>query len=223
MVDEREKTEDLDPKTAYVDHDRLRRASQTRADPPTRQSLDFIDNEPAARALDRTSRAHDVAVMTVRFAQRFSKRSFGGPPGFTLQVQEPEETTAGGARSRQPIVVAPSGRASRTLVLGWLDAVRRIVEIRTHQELMSLVATRKLPVALSLEDYVRLGEELNAFARENGMVLAVRDPSEVSSARIRRPTPAQGEMSTRSILVFGLLLMVVGLCVGIGVYIASSP
>ena len=220
-----EKTDDLEMRTAYADPSRLRQASQSGRSPPEpRPSLDsWADDSETRQALDRTSRAHDAAVMTIRFAQSFGKRAFGAPPGYILHVQEPEETTAGGAKARLPITMVPQDRSGRSIVLGWLDSIEHRIEIRSFEVLSQMIAARRLPLTFPPQEYHQLGDDMSQFAQSNGMTLQVRDALERTPSVARpSPVPEQG-MSLRSAVIVGLLLMIVGLCAGVALFLASSP
>ncbi|MCK6548938.1 hypothetical protein L6R52_24045 [Myxococcota bacterium] len=165
----------------------------------------------------RTIHAQQAFEFVDVFNLKFAIHTFGASPKRRIKLMEPEVSTDGGRKARQPVVLAGvDDEGARPLVCGWLDVPRRVAELRTYGALRQQFEGRAgAQLDLPRDEYDRAIQELVGFLKihriETTMLEAAARPS---VAPTERPAAKPAPTSTPVAPMLGML--VIGILIGLG-------
>jgi len=136
----------------------------------------------------RTIHAQQAFEFVDVFNLKFAIHTFGASPKRRIKLMEPEVSTDGGRKARQPVVLAGvDDEGARPLVCGWLDVPRRVAELRTYGALRQQFEGRAgAQLDLPRDGYDRAIQELVGFLK------ILRERQEMLEAAARPALEAAG-------------------------------
>jgi hypothetical protein len=167
----------------------------------------------------RTAFAQEAFKVSAVFTAVFEKKSYGAISPRRLQVHEPDsQSTDGGLKARQSIVLAPAPQNTRakSIVCGWLDSPRRIAELRHFDSVRRQYENRfKKSLDLTQEEYARIVDDVREFARINALEVVLAPAEPASSAARQTVAPARGAPAWMivAIVILGITVVVLGLII----------
>lgn len=170
----------------------------------------------------RTAFAGKALELSEMFMVKFGQRTFRGSPTRVVQVQEPGESTGGGAQAREPIALVPAGGVpGPSIVVGWINVGENKAEMRSFAVLAEMHRQRHGAAAqidLDRSEYDSFLNDVRAFFAEEEMPTRVVDEVPASPAAMRQNTASQAPV--RSSGMGGgmvVLLAVVAIVLGLGI------
>ena len=179
-------------------------------------SSDFaatLPNAPApapARDDQRTMHAVRLFDFGELFRRRFAHQTFGAERVRRLRLTDPDsQSTGGGRAARRSLLLVPDDGSHDTLVVGWIDVVKKQAELRTFESMCQYMTTRfSRPLDLTVDEYAEMCFELVRVMKGEGIQLCLVPASLFESA----PEPSVAPRSHGALFwMFGLLT---GLCLG---------
>ena len=134
-----------------------------------------------------------------------------------MHVTAPEETTDGGRKARQQILLVPTRGGLEPIMCGWFDTARHTAELRSYNHLAQQHQARQgRALDFSREEYADLSDALQAILRDhdNMPVTMVDAPraSATGSYEIARPPATHAHRSGSRLMP--ALTFVLGLVFG---------
>jgi hypothetical protein len=170
----------------------------------------------------RTAFAGKALELSEMFMVKFGQRTFRGSPTRVVQVQEPGESTGGGAQAREPIALVPAGGVpGPSIVVGWINVGENKAEVRSFAVLAEMHRQRHGPTAqidLDRNEYESFLADVRAFFAEEEMPTRVVDDAPASPAAMRQATgsaaPVRSGMGGAMVVVLAIVAIVLGLGIG---------
>jgi hypothetical protein len=162
----------------------------------------------------RTVHAQQAFQFSDIFGFKFQNLTFGTPNVRRLKLSEPEMSTDGGRKARQPIILAPDVEG-RSLVVGWVDVPRRVAELKSFNTQIQQWEARygQERIDIARDEYERALTELHGFFRiqqiQTTVVEAPARPKE-------REKPAAAPTEKASPVGVMIAMLAIGVLIGFG-------
>lgn len=165
----------------------------------------------------RTIHAQQAFEFVDVFNLKFAIHIYGTSPKRRIKLMEPEVSTDGGRKARQPVVLAGvDDDTARPLVCGWLDVPRRTAEVRTYGAIRQQFEGRAGALLdLSREEYDRAIQDLVGFLKINRIEATMLEAAaRPSAAPSERPAARPAQTATPVAPMLGMLA--IGILIGLG-------
>jgi hypothetical protein len=161
----------------------------------------------------RTVHAQHAFELTEVFQYKFAHIIFGQARPRRLKLLEPEQSTAGGKRARQSLVLVADDGDGGNLVIGWLDATAKSSELRSYNLLRQQFQARfNQDIDLKREEYESLLDDLRSFLKIQKIELKTVDAA-VSPIHPKKPAPEQ-PAPKNNIAIAMVAMLSIGMLIG---------
>jgi hypothetical protein len=169
-----------------------------------------------ANGPQRTVLAQEAFKFNDVFGFKFSVLFFGAAVKRRLRLSEPEMSTDGGRKARQPIMLMPEEEGGRALVLGWIDVPRKIAELRSYNVASSQFEARYgSAIDIPREEWERAAAEVTGFLRIHQIETTVVDSGSKAAGPKKDEKPAVEKPADPS-MSLAIAMLVIGTLIGFG-------
>lgn len=140
----------------------------------------------------RTYHASQAMQLSELIALKFAAQRFGKSPARMVKVSEPDMSTDGGRKARQPMLLAPEKGDGQAIVFGFIDLTRRAAELRSYHAIKTQYESRHQGLLdITEQEYGKLLGTMREFvdAQQYTFELVELPPPRTTSKSGDRPPP----------------------------------
>lgn len=167
----------------------------------------------------RTVLAQEAFQFNDVFAIKFGNQTYGSPTKRRLKVSQPEMSTDGGRKARQPITLAPWEEGGRSITVGWVDVPRKLAEVRSFNVAKEQFEARYRDTAIDIarEEWERAVSELISFLRIQQIETTVVDTAVRATEKQKAKAAAEKPKErTDPSITLALIMLGIGVAIGFG-------
>lgn len=169
-----------------------------------------------ANGPQRTVFAQEAFKFNDIFGMKFSVLIYGADVKRRLRISEPEMSTDGGRKARQPITFVPDEEGGRAIVLGWVDVPRKIAELRSYNVASTQFEARYgAAIDIAREEWERASAEVTGFLRIHQVETTVVDTGSKNSGTKREEKPVVEKPADPS-MQLAIAMLIIGTLIGFG-------
>lgn len=166
-----------------------------------------------ANGPQRTVLAQEAFKFNDIFAMKFAPLSFGTGTKRKLKISEPEMSTDGGRKARQPITLMPEEEGGRAIVVGWVDVPRKLAELRSFNVAKEQYEARyQSSIDIPREEWERATSEITGFFRIQQIETTVVSAAARDKAKALEKPAAKSDPS----MTLALIMLALGIAIGFG-------
>jgi hypothetical protein len=169
-----------------------------------------------ANGPQRTVLAQEAFKFNDVFGIKFAVQSFGSTVKRRLKLSEPEMSTDGGRKARQPITLMTEEEGGRSIVVGWVDVPRKLAELRSFNVAKEQYEARyQSSIDVPREEWERAVSEIIGFFRIQQIETSVVDTAVRATDKQKAKIEKVAAPADPSITL-ALVMLAIGVLIGFG-------